>query len=290
MNIHKIIFPLCLLNFPKEIKEKYNLIISYGVINYAYKILNNSYDEPSMESIKDYVLENELLDFNENEILDYHIVYACMLTGLVIKDLNKAMIDYCKVKSYVDDFEKKYKKDSLVKVGSDLLKEVRDEKFPDRLFRCYCAIKSILGKGNLCRITNNTISVRMKGFKTQNIMNSETVNINESLTDRQIKSLTLKLKKLKFIERYTYNMRCTYYSIKFRGDKFNEVFSNYMSSRKAKQGIDKIQNDLIQNAIDEKCKNKLDRLREKKTINCKIFDISDLNTATEIQEVKYGER
>jgi hypothetical protein len=290
MKTLKIIFPLCLLNYPKEKTEKYNLIISYGVVSFAYRLLKNPYDEPSMERLKDYVLENEIINFDENTPLDNHIIYACMITGLVIKDINKSIIEYCKIRSFVESYEKKYGTDSLVKIGSDLLLEVQTGKFNERLFRCYCAIKSILGKSDFCRITNKTISFRMKGFKRLDVMNTENVNNNETLSDRQIKTLTINLQRLKFIERGTYKKRCTYYSIKYRGDRFNEKLSDFLSSRKAKRERPNIQNEILNNLTDEKHKKKLEEMREKKTVNCKIFDIKEAENENDLQGLRYGER
>lgn len=289
MKTFKIIFPLCLFNYPTEITDKYNFIISYGVISFANRLMKSSFIAPSEENVENFVSENKIINYDGNNLLESHMIYACMIMGLVIKDINKCIIEYCKVQTYLNNYEKKYGKDAQVKVGSDLLLEVRDGKFSERLFRCYCAIKSILGKKDFCRITNKTIAYRMKGFKKIEIMNLEDVSINESLTDRQISTLTKTLKRIGFIERGTYKRRCTYYSTKFRGDRFNEKLSDFLSSKKVKRECQNIQNEILNNKTANKYEKKIKEMRVNQTVNCKIYDIGGNDEENNLKGFKYGE-
>ncbi|HEY5533736.1 MAG TPA: hypothetical protein VIL99_02170 [Ignavibacteria bacterium] len=198
--------------------------------------------------------------------------------------------DYEEVNKFVERYEDKYKRDALVKVGKDLLFDVRDGKFNERLFRVYSAIKSLIGNKDFCRITLKTISYRMYGFKKLDIFKKEFDSINnfQQLSDRQIKTSVEKLMQLKFFEKATIKNRCTYYSIKNRNEEFKIKLSDFLSKRKIDKNKSKIQNIQLDKMIDKKYEEKLKKIIGTDTGTDTGCKITDINSIEDVLQVLYG--
>ena len=291
MDIEKtktLIFPLCLLNFPDERHNKYDKIISYSIVRFAKKLMETIDIEE--EGFSQFIKRNKIIDFNKKYKLHKYIIHTCKILSITIGNITGLIYEYEEMNNFEYEYEKQYGKDAQVKVNNKLLFEVRDSKFNERLFRVYCAIKSLIGEKDFCRITLKTISYRMYGFKKLDIFKKEFDSINnyQQLSDRQIKTATEKLMQLKFFEKSTRNKRCTYYSVKQRDENFNTKLSDFLTKRKLDKNKSKIQNQIIDKMINDKYEESLKKIIGTDTGTDTGCKITDINSIEDVLQVLYG--
>lgn len=250
-----IYFELCCLNFNKDISKTADLLISYSIVEFAKKLEVIELDENDIDKIENYIDDNKL---NVKTEFDNYIILALIKLNIDIGSLQSVKKEHLELRKHVTEFENKYGADCKVKIHKDLLFEVRDKKFNERLFRVYCGIVSIIGKKKFVRITNKRISYTMMGFKSEKVYNSEKSKY-KLMTSRQIKTCTNKLTEKNFIARLTYRNRMTFYSTAYRGKKFNEVLTSSIALNKEKKEVNRILNEQLTTEVEDKRK----QIREK---------------------------
>ncbi|MFC1552690.1 hypothetical protein ACFL6P_09045 [Candidatus Latescibacterota bacterium] len=219
-------FPLCLLSYLGNTKNRIDHIISYCIVETAYTLQDMGYSGyMDMESILDEELECILeddekipQDYNEENKLHGMILVARKRKGITGGTIKSFIKEHKQAKAYVKDFERRFGYDAPVQINKDLCFKTRDGKFDYKMFKVICAINSVIGKeAKFKRITVKQIRHRMNGFKTQVIMDKvkkECCNNKDyiELTDKQIERLSKKVALLNFFRRYTYHKRQTFYS------------------------------------------------------------------------------
>lgn len=252
-----IYFSLCCLNYDKDISKTAGILISYSIVEFAKKLENEiELNDDDDDKIENYIEENNL----KKSIfpIDNFIILSAIKLNISISSLHWTKKQHSEINNYIINFENKYGTDAKVKIHKDLLFEVRDEKFNERLFRVYCGIVSVIGSKKFVRITNKRISYRMLGFKSEDIYYKEK-SYYKLMTARQIKNCTDKLCEKNFFARLTYRNRMTFYSTAYRGKEFNEVLTSSIALNKEKKSVNKIFNELLTSEVEEKRK----QIREK---------------------------
>ena len=244
-----IYFPLCCLNFDKDISKTAGHLISYGIIEYASKLENNiELNDGDYEKIENYIEEHNLSNNEDN----YFIVLSAIKLNITMGSLSKTLKQHSEIETYINLFEYKYGKDAKVKVNKGILFDVRDKKnIDERMFRVYCAVVSVIGNKSFIRITNKRISYRMLGFKSEDVYYKEK-HKSKILTARQIKTVTDKLSDRNFFAMRTYRNRLTFYSTKYRDAEFDTILTNSIAMNKAKKEVKKINNEKINTVVAEK--------------------------------------
>jgi len=249
---NNIYFPLCCLNYDKDIKNTAELIISYGIVEFGKKLESEiELYEGDTNRINDYIEKNNLI--NEYDEADNFLILSAIKLSIDIPDLYYTKMKHSKLINYIRIYESKHGKDAKVKVHKSLLFEVRDGIFDERMFRVYCAVVSSIGDNIFWRIVIDTIAVRMLGFKSKKICSIEKSKYKK-LTARQVKTTIDKLSETgkNFFAMRTYRNRQTFYSTKLRGIEFDEVLTERLALNKAKKEINKIHNENIESGIDKK--------------------------------------
>src|SRR4029453_8512481 len=117
-------FPLCLLSFGKDEKERLLAIVRYCVCEEARR------RNPKFA----HIARNALID------------EAATFLGIKIRSRNKAIKAWQDASSFVREWEGRYGKDPFVRIGTTLLWEAHSNAgLSYREFSILCAINSIIG-------------------------------------------------------------------------------------------------------------------------------------------------
>jgi len=251
-----IYFPLCCLNYDKDIKKTAGLLIGYGITEFAKKLEKKiELEDHDIDNIENYINDNNLGYVNED---DYHIILSAKKLRIDIGSISNIKSNHSVINNFIINFERKHGTDCKVKVHKSLLFEVRDGQFDERMFRVYCAILSIIGNKKFVRITNSRINYRMLGFKSVEVYYKEKPKY-KPLTARQIKTTTDKLSERNFFSKITYRNRLTFYSTAYRGKEFSDVLTSSIAFNKEKKEVNRILNDNLNIGVEKKRK----EIREK---------------------------
>jgi hypothetical protein len=268
LKTNNIYFPLCFLNYLNENDEEENhnssyitlpdipsianKIISYGIVVYAKK-LEREWSISQIENIEidKYIRENKLINSLSNSPLDRFIVLAAMNMGICINNLKQTKLRYKDLENYLARFESDHGMDAKVKIHKDILFEVRDRKFDERMFRVYCGVLSIIGNKPFVRITIKRIMYAMLGCKSEKVF-CQFEHGSGLLTARQTKLTIDKLRDRGFFDCITYGKRITFYSTKFREAALQSVVAEAIAKNKLKKEKSKLKSEILNNNIEEK--------------------------------------
>ena len=260
-----IYFSLSCLNYDKDISKTAGLLISYGIVNFAKKLEKEiELNDDDYNKIENYIENNNL----KKSIfpIDNFIILSAIKLNIDIVSLHWIKKNYSEINNYIINFELQHGKDAKVKLHKDLLFEVRDKKFDERLFRIYCGIVSIIGNKKFVRITNKRISYRMLGFKSEDIYYKEKSNY-KLMTSRQVRTCTDKLSEKNLFAKLTYRNRLTFYSTAYRGKQFNDVLTSSIALGKEKKEVNRILNQQLTSGVEEKRKEIREKLISGLSIN-----------------------
>jgi hypothetical protein len=210
-------FPLCLLGFGCDIKERLNGIISLAVVELGIKRwqkfdpnerrARHSLTPPAQSCTCRINLEKE------DEL---QVVAGCEFLNLICRNVKGMLADHTRVRRFVNDFERRHGTDARVRIRKDWAFETRDNKgmsYPE--FAVLAAIYSKIGASRKpVRITQEEIWLRAHGYKSGRVFRAEMMNHNTKavLTLRRVRSIIERLHARKFFSRTTYARRQTYYS------------------------------------------------------------------------------
>jgi hypothetical protein len=208
-------FLLCLLSSGRDIKERLNGIISFSCVEVGIKqwqqfspaqqhFRRSRPPHPSFCTCK--------IDLRNNEELQ--LIAGCEHLNVVCHNAKGMLADYTRATRFIKDFERKHGTDARVRIRTDWIFEVRDNKgmsYPE--FAVLAAIYSMIGvtEGPV-RITQEEIWKRAHGFKSDRVFMAEMNGRPPFLTERQVRSIVERLHERKFFARTTYGRRQTYYS------------------------------------------------------------------------------
>lgn len=270
---NNIYFPLCFLSYREcdtiagedaeyipGLPEIAGNIINYGVIEYGKKLWRENFfiSQNDESQIKSYARKNSL---SSKSIQDKYIILSCLKLGIRLGNMTLAKALHEKLSLYLREYESRYGKDVKVKIHKDILFEVRDKKFDERMFRVYCAVLSVIGNKNFVRITIDTISFRMHGFKTSDIYLDNNLSY-EVLTRRQTEITLAKLQERNFFRRFTYAKRVIYYSTKLSDEDLLNAIADKIANAKFRKSKSKIANEVLTLKVKER---HLERLKEHET-------------------------
>ncbi len=268
---NNIYFPLCFLAYVPDsesdndfegcyalpdLKTIANKIISYGVIEYAKKLQREDFfiSEYGKKKIAEYVRRNKL--HLKKDLFDRFIIVSAIKLNIYFYNLEGLKEQHRELAKYLDSYERKNGKDVNVKMHKNILFEIMEKKFDERMFRVYCAALSVIGNKSFVQITIKRISYRMHGYKTQDIYLASKPTC-EVLTARQIKTTIDKLQERNFFDFFTYGNRKTFYSTKLRGKQLFDVLTYAVSKAKHKKTKRKIANKILSIEVKHKM-NELD--------------------------------
>jgi len=147
-------FPLCLLAFGEDYKQRLQYIVSYSVCKQANRT-NPKFPRSA-----------------RNGSLDE----AATFLGVNIGCYDSTISRWKEADGFVRRWEQRYGKDALVRIGTSLLWEAHNNTGVSyREFSILCAINSIIGKRRSVprRITEPRIRARAAGFKSWDVAKSE---------------------------------------------------------------------------------------------------------------------
>ncbi|MBU1101997.1 MAG: hypothetical protein KKA84_16495 [Bacteroidetes bacterium] len=189
--------PLSSLTYTGTYRDMVSDMIDYGITTFAFS--------------KDW---GEFK--NDDEEILAETVYSAYQKVFELKKYSGSQLlkGYNRMKSIVDPFEEKYKKDAYFRVPIGLIMDAYNGNFPERKLRVYCAIRSILGcKNKFLRISYDRIRRCMLGYKNE-------ISFNEAghvaLSDRQIGYTVRQLMEAGLLSSYTYRRRVKYYSTVYK--------------------------------------------------------------------------
>jgi hypothetical protein len=213
-------FPLCLLSFAGDVTQRLNGIASFGCVEVGMKQWEKF--SPAQQHFRRSRPPHPSLctceiDLGKDEELQ--VVAGCEHLDIVCHNAKAIVANYDRVTRFIKDFQSKHGTDALVRIRTDWVLEVRDNKgMSYRQFAVLAAIYSIIGatKGPVL-ITREYIWKRAHGFKSDRVFRVEMKGRRPFLTQRQVRSIIERLHDRKFFARTTYGRRYTYYSHRMTG-------------------------------------------------------------------------
>lgn len=260
---NNIYFPLCFLSFREDssiagedveyipsLPEIAELIISYGIVEYAMKLQRDDFFISQLDEskIKKFTKQNSI---SVKSGIDKYIILSSVKLGITFNDMKWTKGNHAKLSLYLQEYEAKHGKDAIVKMHSGILFHVRDKTFDERMFRVYCAVVSVIGNKDYVKIIMETISYRLHGYKTKEIYSMYKPSY-EVLTDKKIKTTLHKLQKKKCFYFITYNCRLTYYSRKLDNEKLLNVIAEKKAREKFKKSKSSIANKILTEKVNER--------------------------------------
>jgi hypothetical protein len=192
-------FPLCLLAFGEDYKERLQKIVNYCLYEQARRTKSARF--PSLNR-------------------------AATFFGVTIECLHKDIIsEWKEANAFVCQWEGRYGKDPFVRTGTTLLWEAHDNTgLTYREFSVLCAINSIIGsRSTPMRITQPSIRVRAAGFKSWNVAKSELPSdeLGEArlLTIDQVRYTLEKLHERKLFARARVGAKTVKYMLRVTDDE-----------------------------------------------------------------------
>jgi hypothetical protein len=196
-------FPLCLLGFGEDYKERLQKIVNYCLYEQAQRT----------KSARTASLNR-----------------AATFFGVTIECLHKDIIsEWKEANAFVCQWEGRYGTDPLVRIGTTLLWEAHDNTgLTYREFSVLCAINSIIGnRSTPMRITEPSIRVRAAGFKSWNVVKSELPSealIKEKLlTCDRVRYTLKKLHQRKFFARARVGAKTVKYMLRVTDDELRGI-------------------------------------------------------------------
>ena len=179
-------FPLCLLAFPTDYKDRLQYIVSYCLCEHAQRLSRTSATALWHTAICE-----------TGKFLHVNI-------GSYVTTTERWQV----ATEYVRDWESRYGKDATVRISTSLLWEARNNTgLTYREFSILCATNSVIGKRRSVprRITEPTIRARAGGFKSWKVANCELAR-DESrkeqlLTPSQVRYTLERLHERRFFAR-----------------------------------------------------------------------------------------
>jgi hypothetical protein len=219
-------FPLCLLAFGEYYKERLETIVSYCVCEHARRT-NPKFPNSARKTSLDE---------------------ATTFLGVRIGSHESTICRWKEAGMFVGEWERRYGKDALVRIGTTVLWEAHDGTGLDyREFSILSAINSIIGRRRFVpkRITEPGIRVRAAGFKSWKVAQSELPS-DESrktrlLTADQVRYTLEKLHRRKFFARARIGAKTVKYMLGITDDQLRallrqrETYKLHFKAERAKK-------------------------------------------------------
>jgi hypothetical protein len=201
-------FPLCLLAFGEDCKERLEHIVAYCLCEEA-KRRNPKFPKsaccPSLDEAATFL----------------HVKIGS----------HDSTIRQCKhANSFVSEWERRHSRDALVRIGTTLLWETHDNTgLSYREFSVLCSINSIIGRRRFVpkRITEPSIRVRAAGFKSWKVAKSELPSDEPGktrlLTAPQVRYTLEKLHERKFFARARVGAKTVKYMLGVSDEKLRAI-------------------------------------------------------------------
>lgn len=200
-------FPLMYLNYVGDCPERLNDLIEILVVDKALKT--------TISFSIDYT-KIKIYDFDKENPVHRKIIAAAKMMNVNLVSVERAITYWLDMKTRQLDYEEKYGKDAVCRIGKKLTEDVIEGYFGLREWKVLAAIQSILGKQKpYLRITYEQISYRILGYKRKSIAITESKDL-DTLSSQQIKTSVNKLLNKKLLVFVIYNFREKYYSTKIK--------------------------------------------------------------------------
>jgi hypothetical protein len=216
MNKRYFQFPLCALSFVQEGQNGLDCIISFACVEVGKKwwekfSANERQDRRSVLPAPEVCLGS--VDLEKDEQLQ--AVAGCECLHLCARNVTGMLAEHARLSQFIKEFERRHGTDAQVRIRTDWLFEVRDNKgmsYPE--LAVLAAIYSKIGAARgPVRILRDEIRIRAHGFKSHRVFGAEMNRGREPfLTPRQVRSIIERLHARKFFARVTYARCQTYYS------------------------------------------------------------------------------
>jgi hypothetical protein len=195
-------FPLCLLAFPADEKERLGIIVSHSV----WRAGKANRDAIGEDRVSHYVQEFHINQPCTKEEGDH--VRGAIVCGVNLGRLEASVRSAREAEAFIQAHEARYEKDPLVFISTELLWKCKDDSLPYRDFSTLAAVNSIIGhKSTPVLIRRELIRARQLGFKKPSVMAAEIERMKKKapppvpLTTQQLRDTLDRLEKGELIMR-----------------------------------------------------------------------------------------
>jgi len=209
--------PLCAFAFGKSDQERLDAIVHFGWVETGQKHWRKLPVEARQRFIDKQKWDYPGDDFDDRRETHCFALYGAFLMGNQLGSIRDCLAWHAKLQKFVNSFQKRHGPDAVVRLKSSLVLEAYAGKgitMPE--LSVLAAIYSVIGrKQGPVRITQNRISCRALGYKTEAVLSAELPKRKDGaqrLTEWKIRTLLDRLETRRFFTRATYGRRLSYYS------------------------------------------------------------------------------
>ena len=239
MNRRFFQFPLCALSFPGSERERFNNIMSFACVEVGkkqwqkFRQIEKDIRRERPPSDKRCTCKIDLTNDAHQQA-----VAGAQHLEIIIHCIDGVVAEHACLARFRREFEGKHGADAQVRLATNLVFEVRDNKGMSYWeLAVLAAIYSKIGaaKGPV-RITREEIWRRALGFKSKRVFSVEMRDRQAWITERQVRSIIERLHDRKFFARVTYARRQTYYSHRLTADQLADaVITQKLQRQRARQ-------------------------------------------------------
>ncbi len=215
-------FPLCVLSFPGSEREQLDDIISFACVEVGKKQWQRfSQIEKDLRREQQPSKIHCTCKIDLADDAHQQAVAGAQQLKVIIRNIHGIVAEHACLTRFIHEFERKHRPDAQVRLATNLVFEVRDNKgMSYSQLAVLAAIYSKIGaaKGPV-RITREEIWRRALGFKSKRVFSVEMRDRQAWVTQRQVRSIIERLHDRKFFARVTYARRQTYYSHRLTADQ-----------------------------------------------------------------------
>jgi hypothetical protein len=213
---HYFQFPLCALSFAQESKKGVDCIISFACVEVGkerWQKFSENERGARKSVLADPAVCSGSVDLENDEQLQ--AVAGCEYLNVCAGNVRIMLASHAQLSRFIKEFERRHGTDARVRIRTDWLFEVRDNKgmsYPQ--LAVLAAIYSKIGAARgPVRILQDEIWKRAHGFKSDRVFRAEMNRRRRPfLTPRQVRSIIERLHGRHFFARVTFGRRQTYYS------------------------------------------------------------------------------
>lgn len=241
-------FPLCALAYGSTIKERFQEILAFCVMEVGEAVKAKVTQDIIEEHIRNARGEGSVpTDFRGNMHRHIEAVLGARTTNVRLGSVEATIRQHKSLGDFIERFEFAYGRSPLVRIKTEFVWDIlKNDGMSNRELTILCAVYSCIGaKEWPVRITKKTIGHRMLGYKSEAMMKAEIQrrpDREKPLTERQILTTLDKLHSRGFFARMRANARQTYYSHRLTQEEMKKALYE-MKTRRAIQRRNRIEED-----------------------------------------------
>jgi hypothetical protein len=214
-------FPLYALAYGKEPKQRLDELISFCCVEVGYK--ESAGMTLAEKKTKAAELNNKPNGFHQSDSVHLSLVIGMIKLAVMHGNAQTMVNEHERVSSFICSMNARHGNSPFVRIRNDLLWEALKGDMDYRRFSVLCAVYSVIGSKDYCRVTRGRIIAGALGYKSAAMMTPEVLAQRtdgaKPLTENQVRRTLDGLEYSSLFARVQVSKRKVVFSNRmFRGD------------------------------------------------------------------------